>query len=258
MTSSASALSTAHSFSHFMENLSQRQRPALLWYSVPGERIELSGRVLDNWVAKTANLLVDECDLEPGQIVVLPSRVHWRSFVLALAALRVGATITFDREQATQVFATFDPAECDEVDAEYVLVLATEPLAPRFNGKLPDGSLDYAAEVRSHPDVYVGLSEPIPQENAWEGTSHRELLERLDHQAKTLNDEIKNNVVALCLRNQTFGLELLEQALTALGAGYAALLLDPEADWPGQRISQVLGDEQAQPYPNSQLVVNRS
>ena len=40
--------------------------PRLTWYGPDSERVELSGRVLDNWVAKTSNLLQDELDAEPG------------------------------------------------------------------------------------------------------------------------------------------------------------------------------------------------
>src|SRR6478735_7253781 len=39
--------------------------PRLTWYGPDAERVELSGRVLDNWVAKTSNLLQDELDAEP-------------------------------------------------------------------------------------------------------------------------------------------------------------------------------------------------
>ena len=34
-----------------------------------GERVELSGATLANWVAKTANLLQDEFDVGPGSVV---------------------------------------------------------------------------------------------------------------------------------------------------------------------------------------------
>ena len=46
-------------------------RPRLTWYGAGGERIELSGAVLANWVAKTTNLLVEEFDAGPGTRVVL-------------------------------------------------------------------------------------------------------------------------------------------------------------------------------------------
>ena len=39
--------------------------PRLTWYGPDSERVELSGRVLDNWVAKTSNLLQDELDDRP-------------------------------------------------------------------------------------------------------------------------------------------------------------------------------------------------
>src|SRR5262245_66226190 len=42
-------------------------RPLLTWYDdTTGERTELSGATLGNWVAKTANLLVDGVGAGPG------------------------------------------------------------------------------------------------------------------------------------------------------------------------------------------------
>ncbi|MDT7643714.1 MAG: hypothetical protein QOC75_714, partial [Pseudonocardiales bacterium] len=42
-------------------------RPLITYYDdATGERIELSGTTLANWAAKTANLMRDECDIEPG------------------------------------------------------------------------------------------------------------------------------------------------------------------------------------------------
>src|SRR5688572_18938796 len=67
-------------------------RPRLTWYGDDGERVELSGAVLENWVNKTTNLLVEEFDAEPGTRVVIDLPVHWRTVVWALAVWRVGAT----------------------------------------------------------------------------------------------------------------------------------------------------------------------
>ncbi len=69
-------------------------RPRLTWYGAGGERIELSGAVLANWVAKTTNLLVEEFDAAPGVRVGLDLPAHWRTVVWALAAWRCGAEIT--------------------------------------------------------------------------------------------------------------------------------------------------------------------
>ncbi|MFD0786819.1 TIGR03089 family protein, partial [Micromonospora azadirachtae] len=50
-------------------------RPLLTWYDdASGERTELSGATLANWVAKTANLLVDGAAVGPDDTaaVLLP------------------------------------------------------------------------------------------------------------------------------------------------------------------------------------------
>ncbi len=65
-------------------------RPLLTWYDdATGERTELSGATLANWVAKTANLLVDGVGLGPGDRagVLLPP--HWQTAARA-ARLLVG------------------------------------------------------------------------------------------------------------------------------------------------------------------------
>ncbi|WP_449372126.1 TIGR03089 family protein [Arthrobacter psychrolactophilus] len=67
--------------------------PRLSWYGPDSERVELSGRVLDNWIAKTANYLVDELDAEPGTLIALDLPLHWRSMVWLLASWAVGATV---------------------------------------------------------------------------------------------------------------------------------------------------------------------
>lgn len=142
--------------------------PRLVWHGHEG-RIELSGRVVDNWVAKSANLLVDELDAERGTTVALDLPVHWKSLVLALACWQVGCTVVLPGVSAHGT--TDGPPEGVREGADIVLtsraVPALEPprllvcvalgsLAPAWNGPLPRGALDYAAEVRSHGDVYSG------------------------------------------------------------------------------------------------------
>ncbi|HSO65223.1 MAG TPA: TIGR03089 family protein, partial [Ornithinibacter sp.] len=51
-----------------------------------GERIELSARVLANWVAKAANLLQDDLDAGPGSVVLLDLPPHCRTLYWAFAA----------------------------------------------------------------------------------------------------------------------------------------------------------------------------
>ena len=246
----ASFSQAASSFPQFMNLLAQRQSPALLWYSAPGERIELSGRVFDNWVAKTANFLVDECEVEPGSLLALPQRLHWRSLVLAAAGLRVGATLTWELQAGADVRAAFDMSELEDAEEEYLLAVAAEPLAPRFMGQLPSEVLDYAAEVRSHPDVYVGWAAPAAEGHAWEVTSYGRLMEQLTEQATALTTEYEYEVAALQVPGERFDAAYLEQALAVMASGRAALVLDPAVTWEQERLSRVLGDERARSLPS--------
>ena len=66
-------------------------RPLLTWYDdATGERTELSGATLANWVAKTANLLVDEVGAGAGR----PGR---RAAAAALADRRGAARLLVGR-----------------------------------------------------------------------------------------------------------------------------------------------------------------
>ena len=58
-----------------------------------GERVELSARVLANWVAKAANLLQDDLDVTPGSVVRLDLPPHWRTLYWAFAVWSVGACV---------------------------------------------------------------------------------------------------------------------------------------------------------------------
>ena len=75
-------------------------RPRVTFYDdapgpTRGERIELSGRVLANWVAKAGNALQEEYDAAPGTLVRLDlPALHWRTAYWALAVWSVGATVS--------------------------------------------------------------------------------------------------------------------------------------------------------------------
>lgn len=125
-------------------------RPRLTWYGADGERVELSARVLDNWVAKTANLLVEELDAGPGTRVRLDLPPHWRTAVWLLAAWAVGADVV--DEPAVDVVVATDAAT-DAGDARLVLVAL--PALARGVPHLPNGALDYNAEVSGFGDVLL-------------------------------------------------------------------------------------------------------
>ncbi|MGO4188065.1 TIGR03089 family protein [Pseudarthrobacter sp. TAF60_1] len=147
--------------------------PRLTWYGPDSERVELSGRVLDNWVAKTGNLLQDELDAEPGMRLGLDLPVHWKSLIWALAAWQLGMETVIDGG-AAELLVTDKPAtEAGKYDA--VIAVALPALAMRWPGNLPPGVLDYAAEVRSHGDILMAHSDPSASGCAitdHEGTRH--------------------------------------------------------------------------------------
>lgn len=149
----------------------QATSPALIWYGPGGERIELSGKVLDNWVAKTSNLLVDELDAEPGIRIRLDLPAHWKTLVWALAAWQTGCTVqlgdTTEHPDAAggpvpDVTVTASQALLDTA-AGTVVAVAPGALELRWSGDLPAGAVDYAAEVRSYADTY------LPGEQAEDG-----------------------------------------------------------------------------------------
>ncbi|MCU1431911.1 MAG: hypothetical protein JWP95_1016 [Actinotalea sp.] len=154
-------------------------RPRLTWYGPDGERIELSGHVLDNWVTKTTNLLVEEFDVGPGTEVLLDLPVHWRTVVWAFAVWRCGGCVVLPvardagPSEATVgthpgLVVTDDPERWAGVPGIEVVAVALPGLARRFDGPLPRGAMDAAAAVLTYGDVLTWLPES--------DTDHRALL----------------------------------------------------------------------------------
>ena len=124
-------------------------RPRVTWYG-EGERVELSARVLTNWVAKTANLLVEELDAGPGSTVALDLPPHWKQLVWALAAWSVGADPVAGDDDSADVLVSADP---DGRSGPLLVAVALPSLARRFDPAPPAGWLDWAAEVAGFGDV---------------------------------------------------------------------------------------------------------
>lgn len=128
--------------------------PHLTWYGPDGERIELSGAVLANWVAKTTNLLVEELGAGPGTDVALDLPAHWRALVWALSAWRTGATVHLAApEDGTPVdVAVTDRPESWVGTAPDVVAVALPGLARSFGTDLPAGVIDAAADTMTYGD----------------------------------------------------------------------------------------------------------
>jgi uncharacterized protein (TIGR03089 family) len=150
-------------------------RPAVTYYDdATGERVELSTATLDNWVAKTANLLVDTLGLVPGDKVAVDLPAHWSTAAILLAAWSAGAEVllaaTADGAPGAAtsgVKVAFVAADRVEEalaeDADEVVALSLRPLGGRLAHPIA-GMLDYAAEVPGHGDRFRAPAPPAEQE----------------------------------------------------------------------------------------------
>ncbi|MFI2753063.1 TIGR03089 family protein [Cellulomonas sp. P22] len=131
-------------------------RPRITWYGDGGERVELSGAVLENWVNKTVNLLVEEFDVEPGTRVLIDLPPHWRTVVWALAVWRAGACVVLSQEggATVEVDAIVTDRPLHHLDMTVPIVAVSLPaLARRFDGELPPGTIDAASAVMTYGDA---------------------------------------------------------------------------------------------------------
>ncbi|MBM7051430.1 TIGR03089 family protein [Rothia sp. ZJ1223] len=241
------------SFAHFMDSLKIRQTPALIWYGAPGERIELSGRVLDNWVSKSANFLYEECDIEVGDTISLPAAAHWRSVALSLAALRVGAVASVRtgndeaQDEPYQVAAGFSPEDFSSVDANVYALVEVAALGMRYMGEIPTDReyVDYTSEVRAYADLYMGFNQPTPDTPALSDSTHRQLMTRVIDLSQQIKEQVPEGVQAL----EVTGSPALAVAeiLAVMHAGYAVIILDDRFDFTaGDRHLKIYADERAQ------------
>lgn len=141
-------------------------RPRLTWYGDGGERVELSGAVLENWVNKTTNLLVEEFDAAPGTAVVLDLPGHWRTVVWALATWRCGAAVVAG-DGAGDLVVTDRPV-ARASDRAPVVAVALPALARRVDD-LPPGALDAASAVSTYGDALGWVPAVDPAALAWAG-----------------------------------------------------------------------------------------
>src|SRR5262245_49083181 len=120
-------------------------RPLVTYYDdATGERTELSATTLDNWVAKTANLLVDGHGLGAGDTAAVRLPAHWQAAAVLLGCWSAGLAVQ-DAGPAEIEFVTPDGMADTEAPDVYVLGLA--PLAGPMRPPPPTGFADYVVEV---------------------------------------------------------------------------------------------------------------
>lgn len=140
-------------------------RPRLTWYDdepgpTHGERIELSARVLANWVAKAANLLQDDAGAEPGTTVGLDLPAHWRSVYWALATWAVGATVvTGPDAHAADMLVTASPGHAAAHGGDAVLVSLPALARAHPDAGAAPAAVDEARELSTHGDQFTPLTE---------------------------------------------------------------------------------------------------
>lgn len=153
--------------------------PLITYYDErTGERIELSGISFANWVHKTANLLIDEILIEPGDPIALKlaqdAPAHWTTLVWVAAIWRVGCPVSIGPESGARLEvvgpdAAFDTDHDGPVER---VACALHPLGLGFDTPLPADVLDFGTEVHGQPDAFTG---PLPPSSAmaWIETDQR-------------------------------------------------------------------------------------
>ncbi|HEU5156279.1 MAG TPA: TIGR03089 family protein [Streptosporangiaceae bacterium] len=147
--------------------------PLVTFYDdATGERIELSGATFGNWVAKTANLLVDGLGAQPGDRVALALPPHWQTAVWLFACWSAGLVAAPvphplpsapDEEATAATVAGADVLAVTEADlpralaaggAAEVVGLSLHALGGPL-GDAPAGITDYAADIRAYGDQFA-------------------------------------------------------------------------------------------------------
>jgi uncharacterized protein (TIGR03089 family) len=135
-------------------------RPLVTFYDdATGERVEFSAKTFDNWVSKTANLLVDGLGAAPGSRVALALPAHWQTAVWLFACWSAGMTALPVDEGTVPGDADIVAAGPDRLadavgTAAEVVGLSLHSLGAPL-ADCPPGVTDYAVEVRAYGDHFV-------------------------------------------------------------------------------------------------------
>jgi uncharacterized protein (TIGR03089 family) len=151
-------------------------RPLLTYFDdATGERTELSGATLGNWIAKTANLVTDGEGLGPGDAAAVRLPAHWQTAAILLGCWSAGLAVSLSgREPVPIGFASAELFDGMVTAEPYALALI--PMAMPFRSGPPHGAADYATQVRGYGDHFSG-PRITPDSLAYvNGVSHGELV----------------------------------------------------------------------------------
>jgi uncharacterized protein (TIGR03089 family) len=134
------------------------QRPFVTFYDdATGERTELGWATFDNWVAKTANLLSEELEVEPGTMLTVDLATHWTTLVLSVAAWRLGAVLLLPGAVDGGSRAAAVREDAVEGYADRRLLVVGSGFGGRLTGdpgEVGEG-LAYGEEVLAFPDDLI-------------------------------------------------------------------------------------------------------
>jgi uncharacterized protein (TIGR03089 family) len=192
-------------------------RPLLTFYDDgTGERAELSGATLANWVAKTANLLVDGVGAQPGEVALVALPPHWQTAAVLLGAWSAGM-ITTPVPLPSGVTVAFLGTEG----------VAPDPVVTAERYVLPAGYVDFNSEVRGHGDRFVPVAPVTQDAAAVPGSTHRELVARAGARAAELGIGTGDRVL---ISAEAYP-EFLDWLLAPLAAGASIVLCgQPDPD----------------------------
>ncbi|WP_039993654.1 TIGR03089 family protein [Gordonia otitidis] len=201
-------------------------RPLLTYYDDhTGERTELSAATLGNWAAKTANYLLVEVGLVPGDDVVVDLPEHWQSAAILLGSWWAGAHVHVDTESDTARVVFTSAAGIDtHADAEELVVASLDPFGLGV-ADLPPGVSDYASAVRVHGDQY---SPPRYSGAALDGRTTTEVLDSASTLASSAGIGSTNRV--LSTREWHTGTGILANLVTPLSTGASLVWVSPTPD----------------------------
>jgi uncharacterized protein (TIGR03089 family) len=161
-------------------------RPLLTWYDdATGERTELSGATVENWVAKTANLLVDGAGLGPGDTAAVALPPHWQTAAILLGCWSAGLEVLLSAPSPapsdapaappSSVDVLFGTGEAGTAPERYATALHPFALPMR---QLPAGWSDFTLEVRTFGDRFVPPTRVTGTDAALNGGTHAEVCAR--------------------------------------------------------------------------------
>jgi uncharacterized protein (TIGR03089 family) len=152
-------------------------KPFLTWYDdARDQRVELSYKTFDNWVAKVANLLVEELGAGPGDRVAAVLVDHWQTAVVLAACWRAGAgVVAVDPDAGGSALAAAlgggvaaafvreervaEAAGMLAAPAGPVLVALTADLAGRSDHDL-GAALNFTRVVPAMGDLFAATADP--------------------------------------------------------------------------------------------------